>query len=409
MTLPPLLLQLVVILGCARLLRMVLTAAGQPAVVGEMIAGFVLGPVVFGAVAPGLQAKVFGAESLPALAGLAQVGLVLFTFVIGAELRLPHGARKQIVDAAAVGIPSVIVPMVLGLGVAVLLHPALAPPGVGVWSFALFVAAALSVTALPVMARILKERSMTHSEVGRLALTAAAVADAVVWILLAVVVVVIGAGRDWQQVATLVAGLAVLTCVVLFGARPLVARSLHRNATDGRDASAVLAGLLIAVFACAYATEALGMHAVFGAFLFGASLPRDDRLVRTLVERIEYLAVMVLLPVFFALAGLSTTAGAFAGPGLIDLLLILLVAIVGKVAAAIPGARWAGMSWRSSLAVGALMNTRGLVELIVLKIGLDLGLIGREAFTMLMVMAIVTTLMTAPLLSLLGWTAPKQR
>ena len=207
----------------------------------------------------------------------------------------------------------------------------------------------------------------------------------------------------------MVAGLAVLTCVVLLVARPLVARSLHRNATNGRDAGAVLAGLLIAVFACAYATEALGMHAVFGAFLFGASLPRDDRLVRTLVERIEYLAVMVLLPVFFALAGLSTTAGAFAGPGLIDLLLILLVAIVGKVAAAIPGARWAGMPWRSSLAVGALMNTRGLVELIVLKIGLDLGLIGREAFTMLMVMAIVTTLMTAPLLSLLGWTAPKQR
>ncbi len=396
----PLLLQLVVILAAARALGLVLRYFGQSAVTGEMAAGIVLGPVVFGALAPELHAHVFEKSSLGALGSLSQLGLVLFMFIVGAELRLPAGARKEIATASWVGVLSVLVPMALGLLVGVLLHGRLAPAGVGVWPFALFMAAALSITAFPVMARILKDRQMTQTTIGRLSLTSAAVADLLAWLMLALVVVLAGSGHDWGQFARTVGGLAAL-CVVLFVAvRPLLGRLIARYAADGRPEGALLATLLIGTFACAYATHTLQVHAVFGAFLFGACLPRDDRLLAALIERIEYVAILVLMPVFFALAGLNTTADAFGGAGLGALALILAAAVVGKIAGGAAGARVAGQPWSVSLAVGSLMNARGLMELIVIKVGLDIGVIGSELFTMLMVMAIVTTLMTGPLLTL---------
>ena len=191
-----------------------------------------------------------------------------------------------------------------------------------------------------------------------------------------------------------------LGAVIFVGVKPLAARLLRRYASDGRPEGALLAVLLIGAFACAYATEILDVHAVFGAFLFGACLPRDDRLLAALIERIEYVAIIVLMPIFFALAGLNTTPDAFVGAGFGALLLILAAAVAGKMAGGAAGARLSGQSWRISLAVGSLMNARGLMELIVIKVGLDIGVIGHELFTMLLVMAIVTTLMTGPLLTL---------
>jgi Kef-type K+ transport system membrane component KefB len=364
-----------------------------------MAAGIVLGPIVFGAVAPEIHAHIFEPASRGALEGLSQLGLVLFMFIVGAELRLPTGARAQLVAASWVGVLSVLLPMALGIAIAYPLYPVVSLPGVSFWPFALFMAAAMSITAFPVMARILKDRGMTQTKIGRLALTSAAVADVLAWVMLALVVVLASSAHDWNAFGRQVIGVLLLTAVIFGVLRPLIAWLLARYASDGRPAGALLATLLIGTFACAWATGYLGVHPVFGAFLFGACLPRDDRLLHALIERIEHVAVLVLMPVFFALAGLSTTPDAFVGAGLGGLGLILAAAIFGKIAGAALGARISGQPWRESLAVGSLMNARGLMELIVMKVGLDIGVIGPELFTMLLVMAILTTVMTSPLLT----------
>lgn len=396
----PLLLQLVVILGTARLLSLLLRYLGQPPVIGEMTAGIVLGPIVFGTLAPGLHAVVFEPASLPALDGLAQVGLVLFMFIVGAELRSPHGGRQQIVAAGWISVMSVLVPMACGIGAAALLYERFAPAGVAFWTFALFMASAMSITAFPILARILKERGMTHSLIGRLSLTSAALADVLAWVMLAVVVVLADSGQDWGRFRLMMLGVLLLAAAIFLVGRPLLSRLLTRFARDGRPEGPILAMLLIGTFACAYATKWLGVHPVFGAFMFGLALPRDDRLLAALIERVEYIAIIVLMPIFFALAGLNTTPAAFVGAGLSALLIVLGAAVAGKVLGGAAGARIAGCSWRTAFAVGSLMNARALMELIVMKVGLDAGVIGHELFTMLMVMAILTTFMTGPLLTL---------
>jgi K+:H+ antiporter len=378
----------------------VLRYFGQASVIGEMAAGFVVGPVVFGALAPELHAHIFAPQNLGMLNGLSQLGLVLFMFIVGAELRLPSGVQRQLFAAGRIGVFSVVVPMALGLPMAALLYDSLAPAGVAFWPFALFMAASVSITAFPVMARILKDRGMTHTTVGRLGLTGAAVADALAWVMLAAVLILASATGEWSQLARTVGGLALLVAVLFLGLKPLLARIIQRYASNGRPEGALLATLLIGTFASAYITDMLGVHAVFGAFVFGACLPRDDRLLAALIDRIEHVAILILMPIFFALAGLNTTPDAFGGAGLGALLLILAVAIVGKVAGSAAAARSAGQSWRTSLAVGSLMNARGMMELIAIKVGLDIGVIGPDLFTMLMVMAIVTTVMTGPLLTL---------
>jgi Kef-type K+ transport system membrane component KefB len=400
MTHSPLLLQIVVIVTTARLLAFLLRYLGQSPVIGEMAAGIVLGPIVFGYFAPDIHARLFQPNTLGALRGLSEVGLVLFMFIVGAELRMPTGARQQLVTAAWVGILSVLFPMGLGLGLATGLYSSLAPAAVPFWPFALFMASAVSITAFPVMARILKERGMTRTTVGRLSLASAAIADVLAWLLLAIVVVVAGSNQSWTRFAQTVLGLGALAFVIFVICKPLIRRMLARHAADGRPAGALLAVILIGTFSCAYITDILGVHSVFGAFLFGLCLPRDDRLLASLVERIEYVAVIVLMPIFFALAGLNTTRDAFVGAGLGAMAAIIGAAIFGKIAAGTIGARIGGQSWRSSLAIGSLMNARGMMELIVIKVGLDIGVISQRLFTMLMVMAILTTVMTGPLLTL---------
>lgn len=397
-----LLLQLVVILLAARACGWLLGKVGQPPVIGEMAAGIVLGPIVFGHFAPGLHGTLFAPDSLPALNSLSQLGLVLFMFIVGAELRAPDGVRAQLRSAGWVGVLSVLVPVAAGIAISPALHPALAPEGVGFWPFALFMAAAMSITAFPIMARILKERGMTHTRIGRLSLSAAAIADVLAWILLAFVVAMITTDAGWGGFWRIIIGLLVLTTVVFGVVGPLFKRALSRHAVDGKPGGSLLAIMLVTMFACAAVTEWLQLHPVFGAFLFGACLPRDDRLLRALIERIEHLAVIVLMPIFFALAGLNTTLDAFTGGGGLALGLIMLAAVGGKVLGGAAGARLAGHGWRESFAVGSLMNARALMELIVIKVGLDAGIIGPEIFTMLMIMAIVTTVMTSPLLTLFG-------
>lgn len=395
-----LLLQLLAILTTARFLGGCVRHVGQPAVVGEMLAGILLGPMVCGAVFPRFHAQLFDKASLGSLSSLSLLGLVLFMFVVGAELRAPAGVRAELRAAGAVGVLGVVLPMGLGLAISPWLHPRLAPPGVGFWPFALFMAAAMSITAFPVLARILKDRGMSQSPIGRLALGSAAIADALAWIVLAAVMALLGSGDGRLRLLETTVGLLVL-CGLAFGAvRPILAAHLQRHAADGALSARFFAIVVIAMLASAALTEWLGLHAVFGAFVLGACLPRDDRLLRGLTERIEPLAVLVLMPVFFAMAGLQTTGHAFGGGRLGVLSLILLTATMGKIAGGALGARLAGYGWRDGLAIGSLMNARGLMELIVLKVGLDAGLIGPELFTLLLVMALVTTGMTGPLLTL---------
>lgn len=395
-----LLLQLIVILTTARVCGWVLRYVGQPSVVGEMAAGLMLGPVVMGALFPALHAQLFSKESLQGLSSLSTLGLVLFMFVVGLELRASQGVREQLRSAGYVGVLSTVVPAALGIAIAPALHPSLAPAGVGFWPFALFIAAALSITAFPVMARILKDRGMTRTSFGQLSLGAAAVVDVFAWILLAFVVAMVGAGEGFQGLLKTTLGMVVVLCVLFLAVKPGFAWLLRTKAPEGEPSITLMAALMIGLLASSLATEWLHLHAVFGAFLFGACLPRDDRLLKSLTERIEPISIVVLMPLFFALAGLGTTSSAFSGAGFGAMMLILAVAAFGKIAGGAIGARMAGYGWRDSLATGSLMNARGLMELIVMKIGLDAGLIGPELFTMLLVMALVTTAMTGPLINL---------
>lgn len=395
-----LLVQLLAILVAARACGWCLGRLGQPPVIGEMAAGLLLGPIAFGAVAPDLHGALFPAASLPALSSLATLGLVLFMCIVGAELRAVQGSRSQVRAAALVGGLGISLPLLLGLAVSPWLYPRFAPDGVGFWPFALFMAAALSVTALPVLARILKDRQLTRTRAGSLALGAAIIDDGFVWIFLALVLAL--AGGDARNVLVAGAGALVLVGLAFLALRPLYARLLHRDlarsAGDGLSRR-LLVALLVGLVACAAFAEVVGLHAVFGAFVFGVALPRDERLLTQLTAALEPVSMLLLMPVVFAVAGQGTSSDAFAGVGLGAFALILAIAVLGKVAGGTAGARLSGYGWRDSFAVGALINARGLMELVVLKIGLDVGLIGPGLFTLMFGMTLVTTLMTSPLLS----------
>lgn len=406
---PPLLLlvQLLVIVVTARLCGLVLRRFGQPPVIGEMAAGLVLGPIVFGSWLPDAHAAVFPAGSMSALSSLATLGVVFFMFIVGAELRAPAGTRTQVRTAFSVGGLGIVLPLTLGLAIAPVLYPDYAPAGVGFWPFALFIAAAMSVTAFPVLARILKDRGMTRTTPGYLALTAAVIDDACVWIFLALVLMLAGRG-DGQGLLLTAVGTAVLVAVAFGLLKPWFARVLTPRENNEGLAAGAWVQVLIGVLACAAFAEWIGLHAVFGAFLFGIILPRDDALLQALARRIEPLAVAVLMPVLFAVVGQNATADVFTGAGVGVFALVMAVAISGKVAGCAVGARLNGYGWRDSLAVGSLMNARGLMELIIIKIGLDAGLIGPELFTMLFAMALITTVMASPLLSLFRDTDGRQ-
>lgn len=392
------LLQLVVILVAARLCGAVLLRFGQPSVIGEMVAGLLLGPIAFGAWLPELHATVFEASTLPVLSGLATLGVSLFMFIVGAELRAPEGTRAQLRSAGLVGSLGMVVPMALGLSIAPFLYPEFAPAGVGFWPFALFLATTMSVTAVPVLARILKDQGLAQTAPGRLALGAAVINDACAWILLAMVLAMIGRQEGGALLA--VGGGALMVAVVFVLLKPLFARLLMSREDSDELPAPAFAWIMIGVLACAGFAEWIGLHAIFGAFLFGVALPRNDRLLHALARRIEPVAIVLLMPVLFALAGQNATPEVFAGAGIGAFALVLLAAIVGKLGGCAIGARLGGYSWRDSLTVGSLMNARGLMELVVIKIGLDAGLIGPELFTLLFGMTLLTTLMASPLLSL---------
>jgi Kef-type K+ transport system membrane component KefB len=393
------LLALATILVGARLLGTAFRYVGQPPVIGEVVAGILLGPSLFGRIAPGVQEYLLPQSVAPYLSVLAQVGVILFMFLVGMELDASR-LRRRTHAPVAISHASIVLPFVLGSALALWLYPILSSDDVPFTAFALFMGVSISVTAFPVLARILTDRGLQRTPLGVLALTCAAVDDVSAWCLLALVVGIVQASVSGAAQTVLLA--AAYTAVVLLVARPLMLRLVSAAERRGRVTQGTMAALLLVLLLSAFATESIGIHAIFGAFLAGAIIPSDSLVAREIRERLEDLVVVLLLPVFFAFTGLRTQMGLLSSAE--EWLIcgvIILFACLGKFGGTLVAARLTGISWREGAALGILMNTRGLMELVVLNVGLDLGVISPKLFAMLVVMAVVTTLMTTPVLHLL--------
>jgi Kef-type K+ transport system membrane component KefB len=403
-----LLLQVLVIVIAARVLGSLFRRIGQPPVIGEMVAGILLGPSLFGWLASAAHSFVFPAASLGSLQMLSQVGVILFMFVVGIELDVEHLRQKA--DAAVlVSHASIVVPFSLGVACALVLYPPLAPAGVPFSAFALFLGVSMSVTAFPVLARILEERRMSKSFLGTTAIACAAVDDVTAWCLLAVVVALAKATGVGAALWTIGLSILFIAGMLLF-VRPWLARLVRERTGPWGGSTGLLAGIFVFLFASSLITEMIGIHALFGAFLAGVCMPPDPGLRQFLRERLETFASVFLLPLFFAFTGLRTQIGLLNDwQSWLMCLGVIAVAVAGKLGGSMIAARWTGMSWMDSFSLGTLMNTRGLVELIVLNIGFDLGILSPRIFAMLVLMALVTTFMTGPLLSLVLWLRRKSQ
>jgi Kef-type K+ transport system membrane component KefB/nucleotide-binding universal stress UspA family protein len=396
--------QLVLIITSARLLGLLARKIHQPLVIAEIVAGVLLGPSLLGAVAPTVRDAMFPAASLGILGMLSQLGLMLFMFLVGLEmdLGLLRGRGKAAVLISNAGI---IAPFALGGVLAIFIHPLLSDPGVPFSSFTLFIGAAMSITAFPVLARILTERRLLRSKVGALTITCAAVDDVTAWCILAFVVSIVRSTGVGGAVWTTALAVVYILVMVL-----VVQRFLGRLAARGSDSQGLtqnaVAITFVLLFLSSWATELIGIHALFGAFLMGAIIPRVGGFARALAEKIEDVVVIILLPTFFALSGLRTQIGLLdSASDWLLCALIILVACLGKFGGSLLAARWTGLGWREATALGILMNTRGLMELIVLNIGLELGVISPKLFTMMVLMALFTTFITTPLLQ---WVYPPE-
>ena len=391
------LLQLIVILIVVQLFGHLSGRIGQQWVIGEILAGIALGPSLLGALLPGIKAMVFPATVLPTLQTFGDIGLIFYMFSLGSRLdtqMMLRQSRKAIVASLS----GIVLPLILGVSLAFMLYPAFAGPKATQLSFMLLVGTAMAITAFPVLARLLTEKKMLGTRIGTLALTCAAVDDIMAWCLLALVIAVVHARGVTSGLMTI--GLTLLFIGVMLGiVRPLFAYASRRLPRPNFLVALTLVLLLLS----AYTTDAIGIHPVFGAFLMGIILPRRAAFIEQ-VRSLDQVNNVVFLPLFFVSSGLRTQIGLISAPALwLVCLLVVAVACFGKVLGGMLSVRWMGESWRESLTLGVLMNTRGLVELIVLNIGLDLGVLSPVLFAMLVIMAVVTTMMASPLLPLLGY------
>ena len=398
------LLALGVIVVAARGVGALFRYVRQPPVMGEVIAGIMLGPSVLGHVSPEALAFLMPPAVAPALYGLAQMGVLLYMFLVGLELN-PALLRGRASVTVTVSHASILVPFVLGVALALYTYPRFSSADVPFSVFALFGGVAMSVTAFPVLARILHDRDLQHSRLGVIALACAAVDDVTAWCLLAVVVAV-AQGAVGSTLPIL--GLSVAYVIAMLAlVRPIAHRWAARH--EGREGMtrSVMTLVLVGLVASALATSAIGIHALFGAFVFGAIIPHDSRLARQVTKRLEDLVVVLLLPAFFAFTGMRTQIGLVAGgEAWFAVGLIVLVACVGKFGGAFAAARLTGLPTADSAVLGALMNTRGLMELVVLNVGLDLHVLSPQLFSMFVIMAVATTLLTTPIVD---WLMPRAK
>jgi len=397
-----LLLALVTVVVVSQGLGKVFSRFGQPRVIGEVVAGILLGPSLLGAISPASMAFVLPLSVVPLLGVLAQTGVIVYMFLVGLDLNASL-LRSRAHASVAISHASIIAPFMLGTLLALWLYPRLAPDGVRFTSFALFMGVAMAITAFPVLARILTDQGLEKTELGVLSLGCAAVDDVSAWCLLALSV---GVAQSDLNGALRVVLLTLGYVALMFGvAKPVAARWL-KGVPDEHEAvlpTSVVATVLAALLLSALATEAIGIHAIFGAFLLGAILPHDSPVARVFRRKLEDIVTILLLPAYFAYTGLRTQIGLLHGlDEWLICAIIVLLATVGKFGGTLVAARFTGLGWRTSASLGILMNTRGLMELVVLNIGLDLGVISPALFAMMVVMALVTTLATTPVLRLVG-------
>jgi Kef-type K+ transport system membrane component KefB/nucleotide-binding universal stress UspA family protein len=391
--------QVLLVIGLSRLVGLGFRWLRQPLVIGEIVAGIMLGPSLLGLVAPNLSATIFPPETVPFLNVLSQVGLIFFMFLIGLELN-PKYLQGQLKTAILTSHVSIIVPFSLGILLALMLYPLVSNGAVSFTAFALFLGSALSITAFPVLARIITENNLQGSRLGTLALTCAAVDDVTAWCLLAVAIAVTRTNSMTAALPTLTLSLVYIIFMLTFVRSLLLGLAKHYRQVRKLN-QFTLAAIYMGVVASALITEVIGIHLIFGAFLLGVVMPKEEGLVRELAEKTEDFVLTFLLPIFFAYSGLRTEIGLLNSlePWLLCLA-VLGVAIVGKYVGTYIAARTCGLPKRDASALGWMMNTRGLTELIVLNIGLSLGVISPLLFTILVIMALVTTFMTSPLLEL---------
>ena len=395
-TLLHVLLALVVVILAARVTSMVLGRMKQPPVIGEILAGILLGPSLLGRVAPAGSQLLFPPNIMPLLGVLSQIGIIIYMFLVGLKLDARQ-LRQRTSTSIAVSHASIVAPFLLGAMLALWLYPRFSSSDVPFTIFALFLGVSMSVTAFPVLARILTDRGIENTQLGTIALTCAAVGDVTAWCLLALLVgVVHAAPGDALITMALTAG---FIAVIVFAGRPAARWLVARHQARGQLTQAMFLVVCIALLLAALATERIGIHALFGAFALGAVVPHDSALVRAITTRLEDVVVVMLLPAFFAFTGMRTEIGLVSGgEQVLACVLIILVASLGKFGGSAIAARATGLDGRQSTALGILMNTRGLMELIVLNIGLDLGVVSPALFTMLVIMALVTTFATTPIL-----------
>ncbi|MBO1748031.1 cation:proton antiporter [Stenotrophomonas indicatrix] len=389
------LLQLLVLLLVAKGAGALLKRFGQPAVIGEMAAGLMMGPLLLGSLLPQVHGALFPAASLGPLGMLSQLGVLMFLLVAGAELDLGalRGRRRFAFTVSHAGIA---VPFVLGVVLAIWLYPQHGPQGVSFTAFALFVGISMSITAFPVLLRILADRGITHTPLGQTAIACAALGDATAWCLLALIVAAAQA-TGWLPASVNLLCVVAFIALMLGLVKPWFARQTIAPGREGRW----LLGILLLSLASALVTEVLGIHALFGAFAAGVAVSSNAQLRHLLVARVEPFAVTLLLPLFFAMTGLRMRADALQTSDIALCMVVIAVATVGKLLGTWSAARSTGMASREAWRLGALMNTRGLMELIVLNLGYELGLLGDRLFAVLVIMALVTTAMTGPLLNLI--------
>jgi Kef-type K+ transport system membrane component KefB len=392
-----LLLQIIVIIVAAKLFAELFRKIGQPPVMGEMVAGIVLGPSVVGLISPQTMAFLFPPASMATLGLLSQIGVVLFMLVVGMDLDIQH-LRQKASAAIIVSHASIVVPFFLGASLSRALYPSLAPANTNFTAFALFMGIAMSITAFPVLARILEDWNLLRTRLGSIAIASAAIGDVTAWCLLAIVIAIAKSNGLGASIVTI--GLVILFIgIMLFLVKPRVENLIREKEKHSKG---LLTGILAFVLACALITESIGIHALFGAFLAGVVMPSDAGFRLFLKDKLDAFSSAALLPLFFAFTGLRTQIGLLNDwSGWLTCFAIIVVAVAGKLGGSMLAARWTNMSWRDSLSLGVLMNTRGLIELVVLNIGYDLGILSARIFAMMVIMALFTTFITAPLLSLL--------
>ena len=397
-----LLFQIITIILVARIFGWIFRKIGQPSVIGEIIAGIVLGPSLFGLYFPDLKESLFPADSLGNLQLLSQVGLILFMFVIGMELDLKV-LKNKANEAVVISHASIVIPFALGIGLSYYIYHQFAPPGVEFLSFSLFMGIAMSITAFPVLARIVQERGIHKTRLGTIVITCAAADDITAWCLLAAVIAIAKAGSFISSLYVI--GLAVAyVLMMLFVVKPFLKRIGDLYGKKDNIKKSVVAIFFLTLIVSSYLTEIIGIHALFGAFMAGVIMPDISKFRNVFIEKVEDVSVILLLPLFFVFTGLRTEIGLINEPYLWKITgFIILVAVAGKFFGSALAAKFVGQSWRDSLTIGALMNTRGLMELVVLNIGYELGVLSPKVFTMMVIMALITTFMTGPALDIINF------